>query len=562
MSGVESPLPSTVGAVHSAAGKHQRERERRIMPARLRRVSNLLAGSTIEDELSGTNSKLEAYLLPPTMPLALNSFEKADYHVIETSIFDIEGDYFSEQDIHKASRSTHLIETPEFRTRDDTEMMGKTRTIRSEEDTSDAAYERRHRKPDNLEKKQRRLEKERLVRDRRKLKERIDQLKLADPRLLMPILTAREQQQRHTEGDALTPMLDTASPRGAEAAYGLGKQNMSAEAAQTLSKLELLRTELLEEAHDTLKRYDALLTVPTEAVPPIHATKRKAGENDTDEGKGAGKSGRSISLSGAFANKKIAGGRKSASALQGKAASDLKVKRRNSAAAAKSDSPSASKRLSLAVEGPKSPLPFKPEDGTVRAENTYANIHARTSGGRFAPKSALSGEKGSTSKINTKGKVKPEGQVSQKKRSSSKVLNAARARTKESVASASRAIKSMIDTAPSSDTKPRRVKIVINKKDRGRTGAAGATGASSSSLPSSSTTTTPFGDTNDAKEEDDDGEESTQIVSDSTPQRAARSALTLEEAQALLAKAMEDDDDDDEVEWEVKREDPNRGEAM
>lgn len=37
--------------------KRQREREKRIMPARLQRVSNLLAGSTIEDELSGANAK-------------------------------------------------------------------------------------------------------------------------------------------------------------------------------------------------------------------------------------------------------------------------------------------------------------------------------------------------------------------------------------------------------------------------------------------------------------------------------------------------------------------------
>jgi hypothetical protein len=167
MLNVEPLLPSTVGGIPSTAGKHQRERERRIMPARLRRVSNLLAGSTIEDELSGTNTKLgerknasnglhetrvwcamchyhdharltrrsfstESYLLPPSMPLALNSFDKLEYNVIRTSLFDIEGDYFFEQDMRQSSKATQMIETPEFRTRDDTEMMGKTRKIRSE----------------------------------------------------------------------------------------------------------------------------------------------------------------------------------------------------------------------------------------------------------------------------------------------------------------------------------------------------------------------------------------------------------------------------------------------
>lgn len=58
---VDPPIQGTltpITASQSAAGKRERERERRIMPARLRRVSNLLAGSTLEDELYGTNAKL------------------------------------------------------------------------------------------------------------------------------------------------------------------------------------------------------------------------------------------------------------------------------------------------------------------------------------------------------------------------------------------------------------------------------------------------------------------------------------------------------------------------
>ena len=104
-----------------------------------------------------------------------------------------------------ACREKALIETPDFKLREDSSQMGKTRggAMRSEvsawsstqpppdatahpstsaaaapqEDTSDAAYERRHRRPDNLEKKQRRMEKERLIKERQRLRDRIEQLK-------------------------------------------------------------------------------------------------------------------------------------------------------------------------------------------------------------------------------------------------------------------------------------------------------------------------------------------------------------------------------------------------
>lgn len=60
LDGIDSPKSnalSPLAGVQTAEGKRQREREKRIMPARLQRVSNLLAGSTIEDELSGANAK-------------------------------------------------------------------------------------------------------------------------------------------------------------------------------------------------------------------------------------------------------------------------------------------------------------------------------------------------------------------------------------------------------------------------------------------------------------------------------------------------------------------------
>ena len=395
-----------------------------------------------------------------------------------------------------------------------------------QEDTSDAAYERRHRKPDNLEKKQRRLEKERLVRDRQKLKERIDQLRVADARLLMPILTAREQHQRESVGDGHASA-ETASPRGAEASFGLGKTNLSADATQTLGKLELLRTELLQEAHETLKRYDALLT-PNDSATPAFARRVH------DDGEGVQKPTRSISLSGAFANRKPGTNRSQLSPSVGAGAPSSSVKRANSRKR-KSGSPSdaSSKRLSLLSESPKEPLPFKPEDGSVRAENTYANIHARTSGGRFAPKAALSGKPGSTSKINTKGRWKAEGQEKPKRRRSSTSASTSKAGGKEAAGSIS---KSAGTDGTMGDGKPRRVKIILNKRGRGGLGESSGSTSSSSSLNTPGVEQASGGDAQEAEVEVE--------MDPVLPARAARAALTLEEAQALLAQAMEDDDED------------------
>lgn len=77
LNGIDLPKSSALSSlagVQTAEGKRQREREKRIMPARLQRVSNLLAGSTIEDELSGTNAKqgeIQTALLRDAQPLLI-----------------------------------------------------------------------------------------------------------------------------------------------------------------------------------------------------------------------------------------------------------------------------------------------------------------------------------------------------------------------------------------------------------------------------------------------------------------------------------------------------------
>ncbi|CAO1629263.1 unnamed protein product [Sympodiomycopsis kandeliae] len=356
--------------------KKREMRERRVLPARLRRVSSLLAGSDIDEQLLGAaESGPSQRIIPESTVFILTSNPEHHADAYE-SILEGEGvdalDFFADPEVIHACREKALIETPEFKLRDDSTQMGKTRggALRSEEDTSDAAYERRHRRPDNAEKRSRRLEKERLVRERQKLRERIEQLKTADPRMLMPIFAARERTQA-TAG--------TSSLRGAEAALGLGKHNMSAEAAANLERIEILRSELIEEATETLSRYDALLTeVPQPFAHPSQSDKRTPKEDTSQQ--------------------------TSRSRLSARA-SDSNMTRRRTAQPVSyaenhgDDEPSRSTPV-VRIKRPRAsePVPSSssspvkagsPTSGEVKADISRPNIHARTAGGRFAKKSAI-----------------------------------------------------------------------------------------------------------------------------------------------------------------------------
>lgn len=107
---------------------------------------------------------------------------------------------------------------------------------------SDAAYEQRHKKHERAEKRLRRLEREALVRDRRRLEERTARLVQADLAMLVPALAAREKEQGKPE----RPF------------------------PELLTHLTALRDNLLADAHATLARYEKLL--PREAAksaPPV-----------------------------------------------------------------------------------------------------------------------------------------------------------------------------------------------------------------------------------------------------------------------------------------------------
>ncbi|THH06672.1 hypothetical protein EW145_g3926 [Phellinidium pouzarii] len=92
--------------------------------------------------------------------------------------------YFDRVEVIKAYQEQQDIQIPEFTQMTDEEMVGGRLRARSNEvecaDLSDAAYEKRHRKHEMLEKRQRLREKEKLQHEHYKLKERIDQLRNID----------------------------------------------------------------------------------------------------------------------------------------------------------------------------------------------------------------------------------------------------------------------------------------------------------------------------------------------------------------------------------------------
>ncbi|KAJ9475817.1 hypothetical protein PHBOTO_005883 [Pseudozyma hubeiensis] len=296
----------------------QRALRRRTMPARLSQVSSLLAGSMLEEELmlletpsspSGSSfhhstvastSKLDSTILSvpsgkqgpdassETSILTSSSLIvlTSDSRILSRAIFpnapssppdaivvkaehddtdpslsastksgDLAGSFRPAPPSSSTSlvstlaiKRQQLIETPDFKQRDDTLYMPKTRGLRSEaaEDTSDAAYERRHRKPETAEKRQRKAEVDRLSKDRLKLLARIDQIKTAEARLLQSIVVARDQVRAEANGQA--------------------EASSSESNSRPLSKrIEDVRKELLDDAYETLKRYDLLLSTTSDA---------------------------------------------------------------------------------------------------------------------------------------------------------------------------------------------------------------------------------------------------------------------------------------------------------
>ncbi|KAG8853126.1 hypothetical protein FRB96_008377 [Tulasnella sp. 330] len=92
--------------------------------------------------------------------------------------------YFDRPEVQQQSRREEMIQTPEFSLLEEQSAVGsrlRARAVLEEVvDTSDAVYERRHRKYETFEKRQRFREKEKLQYEHFKLRERMDELRVMD----------------------------------------------------------------------------------------------------------------------------------------------------------------------------------------------------------------------------------------------------------------------------------------------------------------------------------------------------------------------------------------------
>ncbi|KAG6337062.1 hypothetical protein ID866_2015 [Astraeus odoratus] len=152
--------------------------------------------------------------------------------------------YFDRPEVIQAYREQQIIETPEFTLLpEDASVGGRFRPRSSAEDladTSDAAYEKRHRKYETFEKRQRLREKEKLKHEQYKLKERIEQLRAMD-------------------GSAFLTLPTSSFSFPPEGNLDYNHTSVNANGAVAYSEGERRRQQMLEVASSLEERYRTLL---------------------------------------------------------------------------------------------------------------------------------------------------------------------------------------------------------------------------------------------------------------------------------------------------------------
>lgn len=182
--------PSTVSQAPASSGIQTRQK--RILPSRSRRggpgVGSCDADLMILDTLKRKQENeplvpAETRLLLTTNSTLVPSDSSNDSFQLQLNTSAYQR-YFDKPEVIKAYRDQQKIETPEFSMLAEHATVGGRFRPRSSEDedadTSDVAYEKRHRKYETFEKRQRLREKEKLQHEHYKLKERIDQLRSMD----------------------------------------------------------------------------------------------------------------------------------------------------------------------------------------------------------------------------------------------------------------------------------------------------------------------------------------------------------------------------------------------
>lgn len=207
------------------------------------------------------------------------------------------------------------------------------------------------------------MEKERLVRDRQKIRDRIEQYKMADVFQIMALHASRARPSSSVG----------APPQGGDegSSTAPNDHNMSTDAA------EMYRAALIEDATERLARYDALLT---EVVPSAQQNGKK---EDAEPSTGLAKASSSTRATDHVETPLRRKSQPSSTAVAGERASPRSTPivriRRPRASEPGPSTPSASSPVQAG----------SPTVGEVKAELSRPNIHARTAGGRFAKKSAI-----------------------------------------------------------------------------------------------------------------------------------------------------------------------------
>ncbi|KAF5313248.1 hypothetical protein D9619_002609 [Psilocybe cf. subviscida] len=174
--------------------------QKRVLPARSRRGGPGLGTCDVDVMiLEAHKRKMEAEpLVPADTPFLLttnSSKFSVDSERDPESTFTINTvaneRYFDRPEVLRAFREQQIIQTPDFEAINESSTVGGRFRPRGAEDetaeTSDATYEKRHKKFETFEKRQRLREKEKLKHEHYKLKERIEQLRAMDSSAFMAV---------------------------------------------------------------------------------------------------------------------------------------------------------------------------------------------------------------------------------------------------------------------------------------------------------------------------------------------------------------------------------------
>ncbi|KAL0951600.1 hypothetical protein HGRIS_008278 [Hohenbuehelia grisea] len=176
-----------------AAPSGAQTRQKRVLPSRSRRGGPGVGGCDVDQMILETYKRqaeneplisIEAQFLLTTDVSQLPSAGSSSSGSLALNLRARER-YFDRPEVIKAYKEQAIIQTPEFTSLSDDAVVGGRFRPRGgvEEaaaDTSDATYEKRHRKYESFEKRVRLREKEKLKHEQYKLKERIEQLRAMD----------------------------------------------------------------------------------------------------------------------------------------------------------------------------------------------------------------------------------------------------------------------------------------------------------------------------------------------------------------------------------------------